>query len=251
MEIDRTERRILGSLIEKRWSTPDQYPLSINALVAACNQRNNRDPVIGLQEFEVTGALMALREKGLVLIREREGGRVPRYAERLTEELGLTERASALLAELLLRGPQSAPELLRRIGRMVPTESQDPVDQALAELSALHVVRLLPRESGRHYARFAHTLAPAEEDPVVTTGEPRAVDAAPRASAVRPPASPEPGAAATLAREMEELRQEVAELRARVAEIERLFGKGGTHTTSPSDRELAPDGGTGPTADGS
>ena len=76
MELDRTEARVLGALIEKRWTTPDQYPLSMNALVAACNQKSNRDPVTDLQEFEIAGCLLALRPRGLAVVHEQHGGRV-------------------------------------------------------------------------------------------------------------------------------------------------------------------------------
>lgn len=232
MEIDRTERRILGSLVEKRWSTPDQYPLSINALVAACNQKSNRDPVLDLQDFEVTGAIMALREKGLVLIREREGGRVVRYAERLVEQLGLSDRAGAVLAELMLRGPQTASELLRRVPRMIPAESQNQIDEALAELAGAHVARLLPRQPGQRQARWTHLLAPAGE----AEAAPPANDAPPplpprtesssdgdfdaMSGEEQPAPPPEAELLAGFRREIDELRAEVAELR-RLVEDER------------------------------
>lgn len=237
MEIDRTERRILGSLMEKRWSTPDQYPLSLNALLAACNQKSNRDPALELHDFEVTGALMALREKGLVLIRERDGGRVIRYAERLAENLGVSERAGAVLAELMLRGPQTAPELLRRVPRMVPTESQNQIDEALAELAGLHAARLQPRQSGQRHARWAHLLAPATEADADAAPEEESTPApAPTAASAPAPAAagdfdatsgeeqpappPESELLADFRREISDLRAEVAELR-RIVEEER------------------------------
>lgn len=222
MELERTERRILGALIEKRWSTPEQYPLSENSLLAACNQRSNRDPILDLTDFEIAGTLIALREKGLVLIREREGGRVRRYAERLTEELGLSERASAVLAELLLRGPQTAPELLRRVPRMVPAESQNQIDEALSELAGLHLVRLLARGAGQRHARWTHLLAPEGEIP--------APAAEPESAAPSDPGERRPSAS-PIAAELAELRREVEELRERVARLE--AGRPGSPPGSP------------------
>src|SRR5262245_12592218 len=106
MEIDKTSRRILGALVEKRWTTPEQYPLTLNALVAACNQKSNRDPELQLEEFLVEGCLYQLRLAELVMVVERESGRTVRYAERFSEKLDLSRQQQALLAELMLRGPQ-------------------------------------------------------------------------------------------------------------------------------------------------
>jgi uncharacterized protein YceH (UPF0502 family) len=225
MQLDRTERRLLGSLIEKRWSTPDQYPLSLNALVAACNQKSNRDPVFTLEEFEVSGCLMGLREKGLVLIRERDGGRVERYAERLSEELTLEPLAAAVLAELLLRGPQTAPELARRAKRMVPVQGVGAIEECLADLARARLAVLHARRSGQRHARWGHLLGEdrdaevAEEQGDVAEA---ANDVAPL-SAPPPPPVPAPAAdteKSDLRAEVEELRREVAELRERLERIE-------------------------------
>src|SRR6185436_8212437 len=102
------------SLIEKRWTTPEQYPLTLNALVLACNQKSNRDPEMQIQEFIVEGCLYQLRLSELVMVVERDVGRVVRYAERLSEKLDLSRQQQAIVAELMLRGPQTASELLRR-----------------------------------------------------------------------------------------------------------------------------------------
>jgi uncharacterized protein YceH (UPF0502 family) len=233
MQLDRTERRILGSLIEKRWATPDQYPLSLNALVAACNQKSNRDPVLALEEFEISGCLLGLREKGLVLIRERDGGRVQRYAERLGEELSLPPLAEAVVAELLLRGAQTAAELSRRVKRMVSVDGVGPVEECLAELARTQMVRLRAREPGQRHARWEHRLAaedagPAEEAPESPTPQ---TAPAPKAAVPPPPPAPEKPCApedpsadepapADLRKEVEELRREVAALRERLSRIE-------------------------------
>ncbi|MEN8148432.1 MAG: DUF480 domain-containing protein [Planctomycetota bacterium] len=223
-ELDRTERRILGSLIEKRGSTPDQYPLSLNALVAACNQRSNRDPVLELEEFEITGCLLGLREKGLVLIRERDGGRVQRYAEKLSEELSLGTLAAAILAELMLRGPQTAPELARRCARMAADADLAGVEENLAEMARTHLVILRARQSGQRMARWAHLLAPEAEgvetaETVETTDDEEPVPAAPVAPS---PPVPEPIEEPDddLRSEIETLRREVAELRDRLERLE-------------------------------
>jgi uncharacterized protein YceH (UPF0502 family) len=131
MRIDRTSRRIIGSLIEKRWTTPEQYPLTLNALVAACNQKSNRDPETQLEEFIVEGALYQLRLEGLVSVVERDTGRAVRYSERLEEKLGLSRQQQAIVAELMLRGPQTAGELSRRCERMAHFENEGEVENLL------------------------------------------------------------------------------------------------------------------------
>ena len=228
-ELDRTERRILGSLIEKRWSTPDQYPLSLNALVAACNQRSNRDPVLELQDFEITGCLLGLREKGLVLIRERDGGRVQRYGEKLSEDLSLDRLSSAIMAELMLRGPQTAPELVRRCARMADDSDATTVEAALAELARTRLVMLQARGSGQRLARWTHLLASEAEEPGPVEVEPTPVPPpaevreAPEASeAPGTPGAPEPIEEPTedLHAVIEELRLELAELRERLERLE-------------------------------
>ena len=166
MELDRTEARILGALVEKRWTTPDQYPLSVNALVAACNQKSNRDPVLHLESFEVEGCLMGLRQRGLVMVHEQVGGRVPRYGEKLMDELRVSREEMAILAELLLRGPQTAGELFRRCKRMAPYASQQQVEAMLRDLAGGHFVYLQAKESGQRYARWGQRLCTAgEADP--------------------------------------------------------------------------------------
>jgi len=233
MQLDRTEARVLGALVEKRWTVPDQYPLSLNALVAACNQKSNRDPVMHLEEFEISGCLLGLRQRGLVLVHEQYGGRVPRYAEKLTDELRVSKEEMALLTELLLRGPQTAGELFRRCARMAHHTSQEQVEAMLRDLAGGHFVRLLPRESGQRHARWAQRLCadregPADDEPA----EESARDAAPcddvppdvpGPGRVAPPAGPPPATDACLRDEVAALREEVAALRRRVEELESLL----------------------------
>ncbi|MCG3135040.1 MAG: hypothetical protein HMLKMBBP_02535 [Planctomycetes bacterium] len=166
MKLDRTSRRVLGSLVEKRLTTPDQYPLTLNALVLACNQSNNRDPVVKFEDFEVDGCLRQLMIEGLVTRMERDGGRTDRWKERLTESLHLADADMAVLAELLLRGPQTEQELSKRAARMAPVGSPEEVAARLArfaEPAAGRLVEHLPRRSGERIARWRHLLGGADE----------------------------------------------------------------------------------------
>jgi uncharacterized protein YceH (UPF0502 family) len=220
MDLDRTERRILTAMIEKRWTTPDQYPLSLNALVSACNQKSNRDPVFTLEDFEIEGALRSLVQKKLIYVREKvEGGRVPRYDERLTEYLGLSRPHAAILAELVLRGPQTAPELYRRARRMAPMESVEATGEALRELGTQGLARLLPRGSGQRHARWAHLLAPETEEVVEEVPE-EAPPQDPSEPAEAESAPPPPPAAPSLVERVAALEDEVEELRNRLARLE-------------------------------
>ncbi|MDO3378932.1 YceH family protein [Geoalkalibacter halelectricus] len=155
-----TEIRILGCLIEKEMATPEYYPLSLNALTNACNQKSNRQPVINLAETEVVRALDSLRTQGLAM-QSAEGVRVPRYRHTLAEKLHLEPAQLAVLAELLLRGPQTLGELRARAERMYPLADLAAVEEVLTEL-AEHSPPLavqLPRRPGHKENRFAHLLA--------------------------------------------------------------------------------------------
>jgi len=163
MELNRTERRVLGTLIEKRWTTPENYPLSLNALTAGCNQKSNRDPVLHLQEFEISGCILELRQRGLMMLHESYTARVPKYSERLQDQIALSRQQGAILAELMLRGPQSQGELLRRCERMAPFAGQDEVAALLREMAGMRLTRVLPRESGKRHSRWDHCVAAADE----------------------------------------------------------------------------------------
>lgn len=225
MHLDRTTRRILGSLIEKRFSTPDQYPLTMNALVLACNQRSNRDPFLDLEEFEVQGCVLGLRQNEFLTVVERDYGRSLRYKERLCEALALGDEDAAVLAELLLRGPQTEQELARRCPRMVPSVATPEAALAvLRNLAARGLTEHLPREPGQRHARWAHRLTPPDEAAHVRSGETGPEPVAAREGADAPAAAmhvslpavqslhgSDPIAA--LRRDVEDLRAEVARLR--------------------------------------
>ncbi len=235
MELDRTEARVLGALVEKRWTVPDQYPLSLNALLAACNQKSNRNPLLHLAEFEVSGCLLGLRQRGLVVVHEQFGGRVPRHAEKLMDELRLSRQEMAILAELLLRGPQTPGELLRRCARMAHFENEGRVEALLRDLADGHFVRLQPKAGGQRHARWQQILyedragvspddarhseaheTPERHDDAVPPVPP----AAPTAAA---PTAPRPAAgAAPWQDELAALRTEIAALRQRVETLEGL-----------------------------
>jgi hypothetical protein len=167
------QQRIIGSLVEKELTTPDQYPLSMNALLAACNQSTNRDPVVQLDERAVSNALENLKAEGLVRVVFSKGNRVDKYRHVLPEALAVDGPSLALLTVLLLRGPQTAAELRARTERLHPFASPHDVEHALAGLAAADpaLVTLLPRQPGRKEPRWAHLLgaaaaaAPAPQEP--------------------------------------------------------------------------------------
>jgi uncharacterized protein len=171
LHLDRTERRIVGCLVEKELSVPEAYPLTLNSLVAACNQKSNREPEMNLAEHEVAGALQSLMQKGWASELEMAGARTRRYAHRAREQLGVNEQDLAVLAELLLRGPQSAPELEKRASRMRPLGSLEAVEARLDALGKRPVpyVRFLGRRTGERVPRWEHTLGSEPETATQTT----------------------------------------------------------------------------------
>jgi uncharacterized protein len=153
------EERVLGALIEKELTTPEYYPLSLNALTNACNQKSNRDPVMALEETDVVRALDSLRFKGLAL-QSADGGRVPKYAHSAAAKLHLDPPELALLCELLLRGPQTLGELRTRCERMHPFADLGEVEAVLTELAEREapLIVKLPRQPGRKEHRYAQLL---------------------------------------------------------------------------------------------
>jgi uncharacterized protein YceH (UPF0502 family) len=207
------ETRVLGCLMEKELATPEYYPLTLNSLTTACNQKSNRDPVMALEESEVVHALNALKMKHVAIL-SGDGGRVPKYRHILAERMKLEPPELAVLAELLLRGPQTLAELRARGERMTPLGDQAAVEELLQELTDRGMVTKLPRQPGRKEARYAHLLA---GEPVV----PEETTAAPEASRLRVMAENE--RLGRLEEEVATLRLEVAELRSMVAEFKAQF----------------------------
>jgi len=158
--LSEAEIRVLGTLVEKAVTTPDSYPLTLNALIAACNQKSNRDPIVNYDEETVKGALDVLREQGFV--RAMTGERAMRYREYFAEAYGLSPAEVALLDELMIRGPQTVGELRGRIERYGQSLSLFEVEQLLENLISredAHLLLRLPRQRGRKEARYAHLLA--------------------------------------------------------------------------------------------
>jgi uncharacterized protein len=187
IELTPLEARVVGSLIEKEITTPDQYPLTLNALTAACNQKSNRDPVLELSAGEVQEVLDGLMKKHLVTDRSGGvGGRVTRYRQRLCNtqfgSLTLSPREIAIIGELLLRGPQTPGELRSRASRMAPLRDVDEVEAALTDLAAREdpLVAQLAREPGRRESRWMQLFTGDAPPEARHTAEPVEARAAPR-----------------------------------------------------------------------
>ena len=166
LELDQVEVRVLGALIEKEVTTPEYYPLTLNALTAACNQKSNRDPVVGFDEKTVVRALDSLRDRELIRMVTGADMRVPKYRQVFTEVLGLSPRQSATVCVLMLRGPQTVGEIRGRTNRLYDFDGLEEVEEAIAELNARDdgpLIEKLPRQAGRKEPRFAHLLAGAVE----------------------------------------------------------------------------------------
>ncbi len=210
------ECRVLGVLVEKATTTPDQYPLTVNALVNGCNQKNNRDPVTSLDEDAVLDALNALREKGLVMRVDMAGSRVPKYRHLAIEKLGVSKPGLVVLAELLLRGPQTLGELRSRGGRMYPFESLEVVKTVIEALMGGEepLVREVPPAPGSRAERIAQLLNP-DLHPLNTSASEGAVETA----GAGPSGSP-------LAQRVAELEAEVKMLREGLRKLAEAVGEG-------------------------
>jgi len=158
-ELDAAEARVLGALLEKEIATPEYYPLSLNALLNACNQKTNREPIVAYDESTVEGALAGLRAKNLATRLTGRDIRVPKHAQRFTEQFNLGRREAALLCVLLLRGPQTVGELRGRPQRFFPFDDLEAVEGTLHHLSELGFVLRLARFAGSREARWAHLLS--------------------------------------------------------------------------------------------
>ena len=220
--LEAPERRVLGTLIEKNLSTPDYYPMTTKALVAGCNQKNAREPVSSYTEDDVRAALGSMQRKHLVLAVKADTGHATRWRHELDRKWGIQGRELAVLAELLLRGPQTEGELRSRAGRMrafPDVESLHETFQRLREVSQPLIVRLSPEGSVRG-VRHAHLLYPPGEMETVlrSEGEPGAGFEGSSSSS-----SPSHAHAAASPGELSQLRTRVAELESRLARIETLL----------------------------
>jgi uncharacterized protein YceH (UPF0502 family) len=214
VELTAIEARVIGCLIEKQITTPDQYPLSLNALTNACNHKSNRDPVLDLDERQVQEAVDGLMRRQLVMERSGFGSRVPKYQHLFcnTEygSLKFSPQQTGIVCELLLRGPQTPGELRTHAARMAPLHDVTEVETALEDLMTRPdgpYVAKLTREPGRRESRYMHLFS-GEAPPFVET-------AAAVAPAPGQRSSPDAERIAALEAAVVELRREIAELKAR------------------------------------
>ena len=200
------EVRVLGSLIEKDITTPDYYPLSVNALVNACNQKNNRDPIMSLDEPSVRQALASLQEKRLAGPASGADSRVPKFEHRLQEVFNFDRREIAVICVLLLRGRQTPGELRSHTDRMHRFEALDDVVSTLDRLAQRDppLVHMLPRQPGTKESRYTHLFSGEPQEDLARA--PVLVDAGPVSTA-----------------RVAQLEEEVARLRHELAEVQQQF----------------------------
>jgi uncharacterized protein YceH (UPF0502 family) len=201
MDADAVEIRVLGSLIEKQRTTPDVYPLSLNALRLACNQSTNRDPVVAYDEATIRDALQRLSRRGWVRLASGAGSRAIKYRHLLDDALGLVPSQLAVLTVLMLRGPQTVGELKGRSERLYRFGSLHDVTAALEELIERELAERLPRRPGQKEERYEQLLGGAREEPSTSFRPEDAGD----------------DRVSELERRVEELEQELASLRERVS----------------------------------
>jgi len=208
------EVRVLGSLIEKETTTPDYYPMSLNALTNACNQTSNRDPIVHYDEGTVAHAIETLRVRSLVRAIQQSGSRVTKFRHLVSETMGLTARYTAVLGVLMLRGPQTLAEIKTRAGRLTNLDTLEEVESVLdgmIDRQPAPLVTRLPLRSGQKELRYAHLLAGEvtydASEPASSREEPQ-----PRADRV-----------AALEAAVSELRNELADLRSQLDTFRKQF----------------------------
>jgi uncharacterized protein YceH (UPF0502 family) len=213
--LNHIETRVLGALVEKDITTPDYYPLSLNALVNGCNQKSNRDPVMNLDEDAVRQALHTLNEKGLVAGASSADSRVPKYEHRLQEVFNFTRGETALICVLLLRGPQTPGELRGRTERILQFTGLDDVQSTLQRLMQREppLVKVLPRQPGTKEARYAHLFS----GDIVAAESSAAINATP-SNAER-----EAERITRLEEEVASLRRELADLKQQMVDFRKQF----------------------------
>jgi uncharacterized protein YceH (UPF0502 family) len=219
LELSPLEARVIGCLMEKQIATPDQYPLSLNALVNACNQRSNREPVLDVEEREVQAVVDGLVRKQLLMEKSGFGSRVPKYHQLFCNtqfgSLKFSPAQTAIVCELLLRGPQTPGELRAHAARLAPLRDVEQVESELEELMTRPegpFVTKLAREPGRREARFAQLFTGPPTQPLADD-----------AVEVRPVAASVPADSALIAR-IAALETEVTALRQALAELQTKLG---------------------------
>jgi uncharacterized protein YceH (UPF0502 family) len=200
VDADAVEIRVLGCLIEKQRTTPDQYPLSLNTLRLACNQATNRDPVVDYDEATIRAAIERLSRRGWARLASGPGTRVAKYRHLLDQALGRVPSQVALLGALMLRGPQTPGELKQRVERLYPYGSLEDVQKALDTLAEHELVEKLPRQPGQSQDRWVQLLGGAGD------GEPQRSTNVESVDSTQTP-----------------LEERVAELERQVAELQRAL----------------------------
>ena len=214
-QLNETEARVLGALVEKQMTTPEYYPLTLNALVQATNQKNNRNPVVSYDEATVSDALETLRAKNLVYVFYGSTSRVPKYKHMMGEVFHLDAQESALVCVLLLRGPQTPGELRGRTERLHNFSNPEEVEETLNALSTREepLVARLPRQPGQKESRFMHLLSGAEAVARMAAADEAVVEHA-RSTGDR---------YSRLEQEVERLRAQVETLQREFAEFKKQF----------------------------
>ncbi|HLM09894.1 MAG TPA: YceH family protein [Thermoleophilaceae bacterium] len=218
MEPDAAEIRVLGCLIEKQRTTPDVYPLTMNALRLACNQSTNRDPVVHYDEATIRAALDRLVRRKWATLASWSNRRAMKYRHTLDRELGLGAPELALLCVMMLRGPETPVELKTRSERLHPFDGLDGLHETLDGLMERGLAEKLDRRPGQREERYAQLLGGLEDEEPAPVAEPTAPVAQPSPTVARPPSppsAPEPatGRSPALAERVEELERELARLR--------------------------------------
>jgi len=218
MDLDQVELRVLGCLIEKQRTTPDQYPLSLNALRLACNQTTNRDPVVHYDETTIREALHRLSQRRFTRLASGHSSRAHKFRHLLDEALALDPGQLAVLAVLMLRGAQTPGELKQRTDRMQGFAGLDEVHAVLDELIEREYAARIERRPGQKEERYRHRLSDEAAD--APPLEPMASTAA-----VVPPPAPAAGPDGAGAERLDRLEAEVAELREEIARLREALGE--------------------------
>jgi uncharacterized protein YceH (UPF0502 family) len=235
IELTPMEARVIGCLVEKQITTPDQYPLSVNALVNACNQKSNRDPLMDVAESVVQNTLDGLSRKHFVIERSGFGSRVPKYQHRFCNTefgtLKFTPQELAIVCELLLRGPQTPGELRSRASRMAPFGDVNEIESALNSLRTREdgpfVVRLA-RQPGRRDSQYTHlfsgSIPEAPEEPLLVSHTAASSSAASSGAASPGTVSSAVAASAASPSRIDRLEAEVNQLRSELDDLKKSLG---------------------------
>lgn len=227
MKLSFEQGRVLGVMIEKAMTTPANYPMSLNAVVVACNQVSNRNPIVEFTDGEVELILRGLADDGLAKMVHRPGDRVVKYRQALDEELEASPQEAALLAVLMLRGPQTPGELRQRTGRYIEFTSLPQLEEVLVGLAGRQLVQRLERQPGQKESRYQELLTLAAVDAAEEAMEPPAREmtqsdsspmAAPSSPATPSAEPPRAAAVADLAAAVDDLKRRFEELLDRLGE---------------------------------